>query len=378
MAVDTLQLDGMAISDVMKSIRDTGVGDSEASIILGNWLIQQGARQQRVFNYQTDFPAVETDCVETFTPTFHHTDWVDGESVVQAQQSAGEEGFNSRLHKIEQDFAAVRTDLGQVFACLANMRSEIRSLLDELRTQINLINADLFNLAQGRASYEPPSFSPVSYIPPFDATNAHFVGSTKYFDKDVAVWQTSQGTIMLPNVTPTPSNPASDPRVSGTASLAKFMTSNPQFLQQFGGKTVSKADLVKNYGTQTLDNGMTVADAVSILPDTASYPNSDALVSDLAERQAGAIRSSGGSDVVNAALGVQGAAGAASSAPVTNLPGLSSSAAAALNKGGITTIGQLAAANPTDVNKALSTGGVAMNSGDVAATSALAKTLTHL
>ena len=87
MAVDTLQLDGMAISDVMKSIRDTGVGDSEASIILGTWLIQQGARQQRVFNYQIDFPAVETDCVETFTPTFHHTDWVDGESVVQAQQS---------------------------------------------------------------------------------------------------------------------------------------------------------------------------------------------------------------------------------------------------------------------------------------------------
>ncbi|MFX1766762.1 hypothetical protein PWP93_30115 [Paraburkholderia sp. A1RI-2L] len=373
MAVDTLQLDGMAISDVMKSIRDTGVGDSEASIILGNWLIQQGARQQRVFNYQTDFPAVEKDCVETFTPTFHHTDWVDGESVVQAQQTAGEEGFNSRLHKIEQDFAAVRTDLGQVFACLANMRAEIRSLLDEIRTQINLINADLFNLAQGRVSYEPAPF-----IPPFDATNAHFIGSTKYFDKDVAVWQTSQGTIMLPNVTPTPSNPASDPRVSGPASLAKFMASNPQFLQQFGGNTVSKADLVKNYGTQTLDNGMSVADAVSILPDTASYATPDALASDLVERQAGAIRSTGGSAVVNAALGVQGATGAASSAPITNLPGLSSSAAAALNKGGITTIGQLAAANATDVTKALSTGGVAMNSGDVAATSALAKTLTRV
>ncbi|QVN21771.1 hypothetical protein [Burkholderia pyrrocinia] len=378
MAVNTLQLDGMAISDVMKSIRDTGVGDSEASIILGNWLIQQGARQQRVFNYQTDFPATEPDCVETFTPTFHHTDWVDGESVVQAQQSAGEEGFNSRLRKIEQDFAAVRTDLGQVFACLAHMRAEIRSLLDELRTQINLINADLFNLAQAHGTYQPPSFPPVSFIPPFDATNAHFVGSTKYFDKDVAVWQTSQGTIMLPNVTPTPSNPASDPRVSGTASLAKFMTSNPQLLQQFGGKPITKADLIKNYGTQTLDNGMSVADAVSILPDTASYATPDVLVSDLAERQAGAIRSSGGSDVVNAALGVQGAPGAASGAAIANLPGLSSSAAAALSKSGITTVGQLAAANPTDITKALSTGGVAMNSGDVAATSALAKTLTHL
>ncbi|MGH6741188.1 MAG: hypothetical protein ACREDY_19560, partial [Bradyrhizobium sp.] len=92
---DALQLEGMPISDVMRQIRDTGVGESEASIILGNWLIQQGAHQQRVFNYQTDFPATEATCAPTFAPSFHHADWVDGESVVQAQQTAGEEGFNS-------------------------------------------------------------------------------------------------------------------------------------------------------------------------------------------------------------------------------------------------------------------------------------------
>ncbi len=377
MAVEMMQLEGRPISDVMSQIKQTGVSDAEASVILGNWLIQQGASQQRVFSYQTSFPATESGCVEKFTPSFHHTDWVDGESVVQAQQSAGEEGFNSRFHKIENDFAAVRADIGQAFACLAEMRAALRGLLDELRTQINLINADLFNLAQSRStvSWKPPYYS--DYIPPFDAT-AKFVGATKYFDQNVNVWQTSQGMLMLPAVTPVQSNPASDPRVAGTTGLAKFLASDAAYQAQYAGKPISKADLIKNFGTQPLDNGMTVADAVSILPDAATYASSDAMVSDLAERQAGAIRSAGGTDVVHAALGVDPQAGAAAAASVANLPGVSSTAAAALSKGGITTVAQLATANTADVSKALTTGGVAMNAGEVASVAAMAKTFNHL
>lgn len=378
MAVETLQLQGMPISDVMTQIKQTGVGEAEASVILGNWLIQQGASQQRVFSYQTSFPATETGCVEKFAPSFHHTDWVDGESVVQAQQSTGEEGFNSRFHKIENDFAAVRTDIGQAFACLAEMRAAIRSLLDELRTQINLINADLYNMGQSRTTtpWRPPYYS--EYITPFDASSAKYLGATKYFAQDVNVWQTSQGTIMLPSVTPVQSNPASDPRVAGTTGIAKFLASDAAYQAQYAGKGITKADLVKNFGTQTLDNGMSIADAVSILPDTATYASSDAMVADLAERQAGAIRSAGGTDVVHAALGVEAQAGAAAAAPVANLPGVSSTTAAALSKGGITTVAQLASANTADVSKALTKAGVAMNVGDVAGVAALAKTFNHL
>src|SRR3954467_4092718 len=116
MTVPMLELQAMSISDVMTQIKGTGVSQAEASVILGNWLIQQGAHQQRVFDYQTAFPGTEAACIETFTPGFQHSDWIDGESVVQAQQSAGEDGFNVRFHKIEQDFAAVRTDLAQAFA----------------------------------------------------------------------------------------------------------------------------------------------------------------------------------------------------------------------------------------------------------------------
>ena len=35
--------------------------------------------------------------------SFKHQDWVDGVSVVQAGQTPGEEGFNDRLHRVEND-----------------------------------------------------------------------------------------------------------------------------------------------------------------------------------------------------------------------------------------------------------------------------------
>jgi hypothetical protein len=225
--------------------------------------------------------------------------------------------------------------------------------------------------------FEPP-WVKQPFIAPFDAASARFVGTTKYFDKNVNVWQTSQGTIVLPSVTPTPSNPSADPRISATTGLAKFMATDPQFLDKFGGKPVTKADLVKNFGTQSLDNGMSVADAVTILPDTASYANSDALVSDLAERQAGAIRSAGAIDVIHASIGVQGPAGAAASASVANLPGVSSETAAALSKSGIKTVKDLAATNSADVAKALKTGGITTSAGDIASVKAMAITLNQL
>ena len=373
MALDTLQLEGLPISDMMTQIKGAGVGQAEASVILGNWLIQQGASQQRVFNYQTAFAGSEGACVETFIPVFQHADWVDGESVVQAQASADDEGFNTRFHKIEDDFKAVRVDLSQAFACMAEMRSEIRSLLDELRTQINLINSDLYNLAPKQTHVEPPR-----YIAPFDTAATKFIGATKYFDQDVNIWQTSQGTIMLPAIAPVPSNPAVDPRVAGTVGLGEFVATDAGFQKTFGGKAITKADLVKNFGTQMLDNGMTVADAVSILPDSTSYATPDALVSDLAERQAGAIRSAGGTDVVNAVLGVQGADGAAASASVANLPGMTAETAAALKQGGITTVAQLASADTATLNKTLTTGNVTLNAGSLARMTTLARTFKNL
>lgn len=55
----------------------------------------------------------------TYTRTFTHTDWVDGESIVQAST---ENGFNARFHGCEQEFDAISATFGQVNASLKNLQ----------------------------------------------------------------------------------------------------------------------------------------------------------------------------------------------------------------------------------------------------------------
>lgn len=47
----------------------------------------------------------------SYTRTFTHADWIDGESIVQA---GGEDGFNGRFHACEQEFDDISATFAQV------------------------------------------------------------------------------------------------------------------------------------------------------------------------------------------------------------------------------------------------------------------------
>ncbi len=88
----------------------------------------------------------ETDDLE-FERTFEHTDWVDGEDVVRAE---GEEGFNTRFHKIEQDLDA----LGKSLDFIKRTRGELAALLQKIKGEF----ADM----QGTRELSfPPAFLPL-------------------------------------------------------------------------------------------------------------------------------------------------------------------------------------------------------------------------
>jgi len=93
------------------------------------------------FDYATSFPAVDPNCVAAFLRSFHHQDWVDGESPVQAEQTTGEDGFNLRFHRIEQDLDRLAADVSKAFVCMAAMRASLRLLLDEIRTELNRLGS---------------------------------------------------------------------------------------------------------------------------------------------------------------------------------------------------------------------------------------------
>jgi hypothetical protein len=63
----------------------------------------------------------------TYTRTFAHNDWIDGESIVQA---AGENGFNTRFHACEKEFDNIAGAFGQVNTALKNLQ-QLRFLVSQ-------------------------------------------------------------------------------------------------------------------------------------------------------------------------------------------------------------------------------------------------------
>jgi len=89
------------------------------------------------FNYSKPFPPQVPNSGAVFQRSFKHRPWTDGQDIVQASETPEEEGFNSRLRKIEADFDALAADSTRAFALIADMRQTLAQLLIEIRDQLN-------------------------------------------------------------------------------------------------------------------------------------------------------------------------------------------------------------------------------------------------
>ena len=132
----------------------------DAYEILGAYLSDVALGTHRTpFGYQTSFPADDPDCEPAFTRSFEHVDWVDGQDLVQAEQTSREDGFNLRFHRIEQDFDALSDDVKTAFHCLDEMRSALASILGEIKAAINIIQSDLARVEAELHPTAPPVFT---------------------------------------------------------------------------------------------------------------------------------------------------------------------------------------------------------------------------
>jgi hypothetical protein len=89
------------------------------------------------FQYNPPFPAVVTGDQSTFTRTFEHRDWVDGQDVVQAGATPDEPGMNARLNALERDFDAVRADLVQSYKLISDLRKALAVALGQIQSELN-------------------------------------------------------------------------------------------------------------------------------------------------------------------------------------------------------------------------------------------------
>jgi hypothetical protein len=337
-----LNVNGLSPEAVFSTLVNGGISERDATQFVAQWLLTIVGEAQRVFNYGKAFADTDPSCGPTFVRSFVHQDWVDGESIVQASQTTGEAGFNLRFHQIEADLDALKADVAKVFACLASMRQDLSALFDEIRTELNAIDKQVF----------PQQIGP---IPPrtiggaTTVASGQFMGTAKLFNTDVTVWQTPQGVLALPALHTVNPSPANDPRVQLPALVARFVEETAAVRQTFT-TAFTKQAFVAKFGTAKLTDGTLVQDALTIIPDDTKYDTVDALVSDLAARQAATLRTTlGATAVITSSFGLNASTGSVAAAPLDSFSAIPAAARAALIKNGIDTLGKLSAAGSAKI-----------------------------
>src|SRR6202030_2366417 len=120
---DPINVAGISADEVYNRVVSAGVADADAKLLVSNWIYQHYLTLARTFAYVTPFPAQEPACVTPpFVRTLAHRDWVDGEDLVQAGESATDEGMNKRFHHIEADLDTLAADISRLSNCMADMR----------------------------------------------------------------------------------------------------------------------------------------------------------------------------------------------------------------------------------------------------------------
>lgn len=379
MANPTLSLGGMTAEKVFQEAVANGLSQVDAAVLVSGWIFENFGKSQRVFGYKQTFAEEDPACQAQFIRSFEHVDWIDGESVVQAETTAGESGFNFRFHRIEGDFEAVKADLQKAFECVAEQRRTLHARFEELKAEINRINADVHNCCHRPSG--PTAVGPIGPIGPFEglANTGLFLGNVKFNEKYVALWQTKQGYMMLPTVYTVATDFIADPRVQRAGYVARFAAENRDIARMFQEGPVKKDALVEKFGDRILGNGETLRTNLTILPDSATFRSTDELVDEIAEREALALRSRDGSaSAVHDAFGLGVEFESVRDAPVEKFNILPPNARIALTRAGIDSIGKLAGASLQEIAGALRTEGVDIRAPDVAEWQATAKTLSRV
>jgi|GEM_PF-1533959 len=371
----SLVLEGMSVDEVYQQAIKANLPASDAAILVSSWIFQNFGKTKRTFNYVQAFAAVDDHCTPTFEREFEHTDWTDGESVVQAESTPGEVGFNARFHHIEADLDNLNKDVRTLFECVAELRLSLRGLLDELRAEINRINSDLFDL-----DGDDSGGSLVVQRPPYAQLidQNQFLGTAIVNEKPLGMWQTPQGVIMLPQ-TFVPGLTPDDRRLNDSAGFATFIQ-DQRVKDAYDGEEVTKEDLIDRFGNELTRDGVLVRELLKVLPDGAKYDTLDAMYKDLAERNAAIIRSTpGASGGLVASLGIMGAVtGEIGEASISGLATTPANVRVALQRQGFDTIGGLADASVEKIVDALKTEGLQFSNADAAALQATAFTLARV
>ncbi|HEX3931760.1 MAG TPA: hypothetical protein VHW64_13725 [Nocardioides sp.] len=356
-------LAGVDPATLVDQIVTTGVNKYDAAKLVNNLVAINLNQAPRHFVFSHPLPTTDpAPCAPTFARTFSHQDWIDGESVVQAGESADDKGFNWRFNALARDIDALHTDTANLFQCLSTLRGQLVQALQDVAAELNRLDTDVATNHGNNPGLNTPPFN-------VGLENApQFLGVRELDGSKVTMWKTAQNVMVLPGVDTVGLQDTVTQRLATGGLLVRFAGQSQEFTQALAAGTSVK-DLIATYGQQDLGDGRTVANALALLPDDATYQDMATLTDAVNTQEQAVIKSTvGGVDAVSALTGVtsEGMPIATTTAAllatsVATSPVLGSVLGSGLSRAGLTTIADVAGQTPTQLVQRLGQQGVTID-----------------
>jgi len=397
---DFIEFQGQTLNETYATLIESGLNEPEAAQFVAGLILETVGRTRRTFSYGTPFPAEDPACATTFERSFEHEDWIDGESVVQAETTASELGFNARFHRIENDLEALGRDVARAFACVAEMRESLRHVLDELRTEINRINSDLHECCnEGPRPMPlptpypypwpapmpndpddlginplPADPGPFVYYPPGGMYGNYMLGripiavnpgttrplGTTIIDDIEYTLHMDRGEIVAlpPDVTLDTEDDITNEVVA--ASGMRGFVEREEVKESFGENGLTAAEVRERFGDRQLTGGVTVTDALRGIESRTRFSSPMEMVTAVENQRLESLEAGGSTGEARGRLGLT-TEGDASEARVENFGALTRNERFALRRGGSGTIGEIAGMTTDEVVTTALRGGVLLS-----------------
>jgi hypothetical protein len=357
------------VDTVYKTFIDSNIAVADAKVMAAQWLVDNVYTAGRRFAYSQPFPATDAGSQPApFARGFTHADWLDGESTVQAGKTPTEDGFNDRFHKIEADLDRLGALTTQSFASLNAMRASLSRVLEEVRDELNRLNADVAQLKQQEGPITGGIFGPIYRAP-------KFLGKTKLLNQSAQLWEMEDGRIVsLPDAAQTATLPSNN-LVLRAPDIAAILAVEPDIRAAFPEK-VKAGDLVEKFGDKLSSDGRPLRDLLAAVPATQEFDNLDAVVNKITELDAALVKGMGGDLQLRQQFGIgEGPLGAA---PLGKVHGIPPVLTQALEAEGVHTVQDMAAMDTNKLTAVAAAKGLALSSGDAQSLLVRMKTIRQL
>lgn len=359
-------INGVSSGTVATTLKQAGLSNASIAEIVGGWFVGvTGSSTPAPFDIMTDVSLTDPSCLVDYLRSFAHTDWMDGESRVQAGMTPEELGFNARFHAIENEFDSIASQFNRLGACVGDIRSDLAGVVTELESKITTMQNQIHALEQAdKPSVSKPELLGAAQIGGKDVFVTKFGNDFKFVEfASKSIISPPGGSVVNPGVRFRPESLVPSGVVDLVADVETTL-SYPDIADLFeGGRPVSVGDLRNVASTAVLRGGVALGSVIATMPAETRFTSAAEAVSAIAEHVTTLVPAEAAAELRGAVLSGEGAdrTGTALLNTGVTVVGADNDTAGLLSNAGFGTMSRLSNATTTEVISSVRATGAAVD-----------------